>query len=122
MPAPASARWVISADGTYMPRWFKDGDDVLDYTLDWRHKLPDDDIVVSANFIAHSDLTVLSINIADAVDFDADGVPTIVRADSACTAWISGGLLGRVYDVICRVVTREGRQMDRTFQLVIGQN
>lgn len=97
-----------SADGVAMPVWGKDPDDVLDYTLDWSKQLVEDDTIVAVTHIVlpGSELFVLSENFTD----------------TTSTCWLQAGVLNLSYSVTCRVTTSKGRQMDRTFQITIGQN
>lgn len=108
-------QWVQSADGTWMPRWPKDPDDVEDYTLDWSRKLAPADTLISCVF---TPVAISPVSLTQALTVLSQNV-----TDTQSTGWISGGWpLGQIYEVLVRVVTLEGRQHDRTFQLIIGQN
>lgn len=97
-----------SADGVAMPIWIKDPHDVVDYTLDWTRLLNDDDAVVAVTYIVApaSQLKVLSTNFTT----------------TQTTCWLMGGVTGETYSVTAQITTRDGRQEERTFQIVIGLN
>lgn len=99
---------IYAADGTAMPVWTKDPNNVEDYTLDWSVQLNVDDSIEAVDFIVEpaSELTVLSSNF------------TATQA----TCWLQAGVLGLTYAVTCRVTTDHGRVLEYTFQIVCGSN
>lgn len=84
----------------------KDPDAVLDYTFDWSDWLGLDNIA-SHSFV-----------LAGGVVVDAS-----VGQTKTVTAWVSGGTLGQVAELTCRVVTTNNppRTDDRTLFLNITQ-
>lgn len=86
-------------------RWIpKDPDEHVDYGLDWSARLRGDSIL-SSTWIVPDGLTA---------DQDSDnGSLTIV--------WLSGGTVGKTYDIVNRVVTQNGRTFDQTVRLRISQ-
>lgn len=99
---------VYAADGTAMPVWVHDPNDVLDYTLDWSVQLVSDDSIVGVTYVVlpGSELFTVSTN------FTA----------TTSTCWLQGGVLGLTYSVACRITTNFGRQQEYTFEIVCGQN
>ena len=99
---------IYAADGTAMPVWTKDPNDVVDYTLDWSTQLNSDDSIVAVVYVISpaSELTVLSTNF------------TATQA----TCWLQAGVLDLTYAVTCRVTTDHGRVLEYTFQIVCGSN
>lgn len=79
----------------------KDPDDVKDYGFDWALELagdsPDDTI------------SSYTVTVSSGLTRDSDS-----RTGAVITAWLSGGTAGREYNVLCRVVTANGRTLDRT--------
>jgi hypothetical protein len=82
-------------------RWIKDPDATLDYSLDFTEWL-EADTLASATWSAPG-LTVVSSS----------------TTTTTATIWLSGGTVGQVYPVRCRVVTAGGRTDDRTFELAV---
>ena len=87
------------------PRFFKDPDSVLDYSVDWTTWLNGDSIA-NSSWIAPSGITVDSDN----------------HNGSVATAWLSGGTEGASYTVVNRIDTALGRQHDQTIIFVVQEN
>jgi lysophospholipase L1-like esterase len=92
------------------PQWVQANDAVLDYTLDWSLPLASTgDTVAAATFTPSyiagqaSQLTVVSTN----------------TTPTTATVWLTGGVSGQLYSVMCHIITAEGRQDDRTFQVLV---
>ena len=88
----------------------KDPNDVLDYRFNWRKEgneclLPGEDI---------DTYTVTIVSGTVVIDSDSDD-------GSVVTLWLSGGAAGEVCRVLCRIVTTEGRQYDKTGTLRIRE-
>ncbi len=98
-------KWVTHEDGTRIPQWVKDPQDVEDYTLDWSLRLADGDFIVSVSHVLPASLQLISENYTETIT----------------TVWIAGGLEGATYPVTAHVTTDKGRQHDRTFNLVMRQ-
>lgn len=86
---------------------YKDPNAVLDYVFDWEAWLGESDTIVSAEVEADDGLVVDSSSVA------ADG--------KSVTVWLSGGTAGASYDVVCHVVTADGREEDRTWQFRVKE-
>lgn len=93
--------FVTSVDGVAMPVWIKDVDDTLEYTLHWNNHLVDDDEIVYVEHLPSGSLAVFSES------FDGD----------TTQVWLSGGTATVTHPVRIRVVTKKGRQHDRTFYI-----
>lgn len=78
---------------------------VLDYQYNWGEWLPAGDSIIAHTVTAPSGLTVDSST----------------ATSTAVTAWISGGTIGAYYDVVCHITTAQGREDDRTMQLVVEE-
>lgn len=79
--------------------FIKDPQAKLDYAVDWSAWLDEDD-----DTIGQSDWTV-------------PGGLTEVSASTTgtlATVWLSGGVVGEVYEVVNHIVTAAGREDDRT--------
>lgn len=81
----------------------KDPDEVLDYQIDWSTRLGGDTI-------SSSEWTVPDGLTEDSATNDT----------TTATIWLSGGVLGKVYEVQNRIVTAGGRTMDQTVLLAIA--
>lgn len=80
----------------------KDPDEILDYLVDWSARLAGDVISTS--------LWLVPTGIVRASDSHATATTTI---------WLTGGTLGKYYDLLNRIVTAGGRTMDQTIRLRI---
>ena len=80
------------------PRYLKDPNAVLDYTLDWSLWLNGDTISTAT--------WTVPMGITSALETKTTTVTTI---------WLSGGTAGTEYTVAVRVVTAGGRTEDRSF-------
>lgn len=87
-----------------MADWTKYADARLDYTFDWSAWLGSDTIS-SATVTADVGLTVESTT----------------NDNTTVTAWISGGTVGQVYKIACKVTTAAGRVDERTATLLVTQ-
>lgn len=87
-----------------MPQTFiKDPDSALDYKIDWSSWLGADTIATSAWTISPSGLTKESDS----------------RDDTSATIWVSGGEASRDYELTNRIVTANGRTVDRTIYVQV---
>jgi hypothetical protein len=78
----------------------------LDYAVDWTAWLPTGDTV--STFVIISDAGI-----------SATKSLTLTTA-TVCVIWVSGGVVGNIYAVTCRVTTVDGRVDDRTFYISIN--
>lgn len=85
----------------------KDPNDVLDYQIDWSRRLDTGDSIGNAAFslAVPAGLTIVSQSFT---------------ANSA-TVWLSGGNAGQTAQILCRISTAGGRQMDITTRLAIAE-
>lgn len=88
----------------------KDPDAKLDYPFDWRPKsngngdsdwLAPDEEIVSYVITADEGITIIS-------DSQNNGIVTV---------WLSGGEMGKWYDVACKITTSAGRTDKRTVHI-----
>lgn len=84
--------------------WRKDPDAVLDWVFDWSEWLAAGEAITSHQVIVPADLTL-----------DSSG-----DDGSAVTAWLSGGTIGSVHTVTCRVTTDGGRTDDRSITIHVA--
>jgi len=87
------------------PIFTQDPLSLLDYTLDWTLWFaPTGDTVAGATFTPNDPaVKVFSVN----------------TTAGTSTAWLYGGVPGARYSIDCHMVSAQGRQDDRTFQLLI---
>lgn len=86
-------------------RFIKDPSAILDYSLDWSDWLTAGDVLAHCAFVPSPGLSVISVN----------------NTDTIATCWLSGGVPGQTYNVTCHITTNDGRQDDRTFQIVVKE-
>jgi hypothetical protein len=84
----------------------KDPDATLDYVISWSSWLPTGDTIASAVWSVPAGLT----------EADASSITT-----TTTTCWLSGGTVGEVYRVTCRITTAQGRIDDRSISLRIQE-
>lgn len=94
--------YIVDSRGR--PVMDKDPDAVLDYSFDWAPWLmPLGDDIVSHQFLAEGGLVI---------DSSANDATT-------ATAWVSGGTVGQIARLTCRITTADGRTDDRSVFLKI---
>ena len=83
----------------------KDPQAVLDYVIDWSTwlEVASNDIITSVVWVVPVGLTKTSSTFTD----------------STATVWLSGGVVGRVYVITCRISTLAARTQDYSFELII---
>lgn len=81
----------------------KDPHAVLDYAMDWTDWLATDTITGTPLWTVPAGLTKDSQS----------------NTTSVATVWLSGGVLGMVYPVTCRITTAAGRTDERSFRIKI---
>jgi hypothetical protein len=82
----------------------KDPDSVLDFAWDWSEWLHEGETIFSASVSAPDGITVMSSSFVNGL----------------VTAWLADGELGRVYPVLCRITTNQGRVEERTLRIRIA--
>lgn len=86
------------------PEWpDKDPDDILDYQVNWAARLADAETITAATWV-----------VPDGITQDDDEF-----TDTTATIWLSGGTAGTTYNVVSRITTSGGRQMDQTTRLKV---
>lgn len=82
----------------------KDPNAILDYTFDWSAYLtPIGDTISSVTWVPTSGITKVSQS----------------NSTTTATAFVSGGVVGNVETLTCRIVTTGGRTDDRSISLKI---
>lgn len=87
-----------------MTTYIKDPQSVLDYGFDWSDWLDADDTVSTSTWKVPSGITK-----------DSDSKTT-----TTTTIWLSGGSVGSTYKITNRVVTADGRTVDRSFYVRVA--
>ena len=85
--------------------YIKDPDAVLDYSWDWSAWLADAETISSHVVTVDSGITK---------DSDSESAGIV-------TAWLSGGTVGTMYEVACRVTTNLGRTDESTMDIRIEE-
>ena len=80
----------------------KDPEAVLDYTVDWTLDLVVGDPIAASSFAVPAGITK---------DSESDD------GASKTTVFLSGGMLGEIYDIVNHITTVGGREDDKTFKI-----
>lgn len=89
-----------------MPTAFvKDPAAVLDYKFNWADWLGATDTITSHTITADAGITVNSSS----------------TTTTAVTVWLSGGTADTDYEVVCRIVTTDGRTDERTMTVRVRE-
>ena len=83
----------------------RDPDSTLDYTIEWADWIPPGDSLASVSMSCSPTPTIISSTTPPAVS----GTRVVV--------WLTGGVAGTVYSLLCRVTTTGGRTDERTVQV-----
>lgn len=89
----------------YDVTYTKDPDDVLDYTRSWSAFLATGETITTSTWIVPTGITK-----------DSD-----TNNSTSATIWLSGGTDGTEYELTNRIVTSAGRQVDRTFRIIVRE-
>ena len=100
-PRELLENFVVTADGVLMPRWKKDPDDTLHYTLYWHNVVGPDDEVVSVEHTVGGVLQRISQ----------------ASVGNMSQVWLSGGSMFQQLPVRARATTKNGCRYDRTFYI-----
>ena len=84
-----------------MADFTKDPDDVLDYAFDWSSWLATNETISTSTWILSPGITQNSAT----------------NTNTVATVWLSSGVAGTPYSVTNRVVTNQGRTVDRTMTI-----
>lgn len=84
-----------------MSKFTKDPESVLDYTVNWETWL-DGDTISASSWTVPTGLTE---------DSDTFG-------NSTATVWLSGGSVGRRYDIVNHITTAAAREEDQTLTII----
>lgn len=82
--------------------FYKDPNDVRDYTFNWVDELEGDTISTSTWFVPSG------------ITRDSDS-----KTNTATAIWLSGGTDGVNYEITNRIVTAGGRTLDRTATFIV---
>lgn len=83
----------------------KDPDAFLDYVIDWNEWLPTDDIIIGSKWLVSRDSPK---DITFSMSY---------HTNTQTKIWIAGGTPKKLYEVVNRVYTQDGRIEDRTILL-----
>jgi len=86
-----------------MTTYIKDPQSVLDYGFDWSDWLDTGDTVSTSTW-----------NVPTGITEDSDS-----NTGTTTTVWLSGGTVGKKYKITNRMVTADGRTVDRSFYVRI---
>lgn len=92
----------MSMSGTKTP------EEIKDYSIDWSKDLTTDTITSSAWSVAPSDASISS--------------STIAASGTLTTVWLAGGTANQVYVVRNVVNTAGGRELEKSFRLLVTAN
>lgn len=95
-----------------MNPFIKDPDAVLDYSIQWRNWLTDNDKIVSSEWLTPFPTTESPLEIVSGSE-EHDGYTTTVK--------LSGGKKGYTYGVTNRITTEGGLVDDRTLTIQIKE-
>lgn len=83
----------------------KDPDSVLDYGIDWSDWLASGETISTSTWTVPTGITE---------DSDLNG-------DESTLIWLSGGTAGTTYTLANKIVTSDGRTVERTIEIIVGQ-
>ena len=86
-----------------MTTYIKDPQSVLDYGFDWSDWLDTGDTVSTSTWTVPTGITE-----------DSE-----TETSTATTIWLSGGTVGKKYKITNRMVTANGRTVDRSFYVKV---
>jgi len=86
-----------------MTTFIKDPQAVLDYGFDWSDWLDTDDTVSTSTW-----------NVPAGITKDSD-----TKTTTTTTIWLSAGTVGRTYKITNRMVTANGRTVERSFYVKV---
>lgn len=81
--------------------FIKDPHATLDYGFDWSQWLEEGDIISSYTITPGSGITLVSDS----------------KTSGSVIVWLSGGTVGRRYDVACKITTSNNRIDERTIKI-----
>lgn len=96
-------RFIMLPNGTRMPVWGKDPDDVEDYSVNWSIRLAAGDYIVAVKVTVPDPLVLVS-------------EPNIYQQITT-SCWLAGGVLGAFYTCTFHATTYFGREHDASFGL-----
>ncbi len=97
-------------------KYKKDPNAVLDYLVDFAAKTNGrgiEDYLQNGEFIVSK--TIISSAPAELIINSS----SLTDMYTSVTIWLSGGTVGKIYTVTCRIVTNMGRTDDRSFQIQV---
>lgn len=107
---------VLIHNGIGIPQFKapKDPDSVVDYAVPWGDWLQAGESIAAVEW----DATVFTI------DSSASAASAVINGETHSAVevvWLSGGTIGQVGTVRCRVTTDQGRTEDRSFRLLCAE-
>jgi hypothetical protein len=98
-----------------MPQNFdKDDDATLDYAIDWSEWLGPSAVGTGSDSISLS-----TWEAEEGITIATDPAPSL--SGQRTTVWLSGGTVGKSYDVTNHIVTVAGREDDRTIRIYVRE-
>lgn len=85
--------------------YVKDPSEVKDYAIDWSAHLADSETITTSSWVVATGLTK-----------DSDSATT-----TTTTVWLSGGTAGVPYRATNHVVTNQGREFERSFEVNVQE-
>lgn len=89
----------------------KTADEVKDYSLDWSKDIATDVISSGANSVWSVFPSGVSVNSS-----------SLASNGTLVTVWLSGGIVGQVYQVKNQITTTSGRNLTKVFRLLVVDN
>lgn len=84
-----------------MTIFVKDGEAELDFVFDWSEWLEDGEVI-----------STYVLTVSDGITKESDSKTT-----DAVTVWLSGGTVGELYSISCKITTSLGRIDERTMKI-----
>jgi len=92
--------------------FLKDPDAVLDYVFDWKAATNQPTVSGLTDWLASGETISSHVITADeGIDVDSSALSD---TNTSVTVWLSGGTVGAVYEVACKIVTSASRTDERT--------
>jgi len=106
-----------------MKQYFKDPQDILDFSFDWTEWLRE---ATAATFLGGvpDEIVASSWSVSPAglvIGDGSNGAPVASFSDVSSTVWVKDGTLGEFYRLTNHITTQGGRQADSTLIVQIRQ-
>ncbi len=93
-------------------KFYKDPQDVLDYEIDWAAAAPQGPWLATGETITTSTWTITPTGQL------AEAPAGHSKTNTTTTIWLLGGVAGQSYRVTNHIVTSQGREKDKSFDVV----